>query len=62
MMKIEKAFEILREHYGSHLKAAKALKICPRQYVYDRKPGKKLPPMKHAYIIMCAEKVMEGWG
>ena len=60
-MKIEDAFKILCKHHGSHLKAAAALKICPRQYRYDRKSGKKLHHIKRTYILMCAEKVMEGW-
>ena len=54
-MKIEEAFELLRNHYENHTKAAKALKISPRRYREFRSNSNIIPDLKRDWIIRNAE-------
>lgn len=53
------AFDVLRKTYGTHVAAAKSLKISPQHYRHLRNSGAEVPPKTAAYIIMQAQVVTE---
>ncbi len=57
---LNQAFQILHDAYGSHVAAARELKISPQHYRYLRNGGAKVPPMTEAYIVSQAKLVSCG--
>lgn len=52
---LTQAFQMLHDAYGSHVAAARELKISPQHYRYLRNSGAKVPPMTEAYIVSQAK-------
>jgi len=60
-MKNERIFEELKDCYGNHSKAAKALDVDPRHYRHWRSTG-KLPKFVKKYLELILSKDGNGNG